>query len=306
MLASLSLDLDNKWSYLKSFGDRSWESYPTYLPYLVPRVLELLKKTDLTITFFVVGQDASIDENRMALKQIASAGHEVGNHSFHHDQWLHQYSPKQIHQELELAEQAILNATGQKTIGFRGPGFSYSTDVLQVLSERGYQYDASTFPTFLGPMARAYYFLHCKLQPADKERRKQMFGTFRNGFQSLRPYRWKETQTQLVELPVTTMPWLKVPIHLSYVMYLAAFSTQIALMYFKNAMRFCWLNRVEPSLLLHPLDFIGVDDEPGMGFFPGMTLRSDVKMKIADQLLQWMSQRFDCVTMSDHASKYRL
>ena len=31
-LASVSLDLDNKWSYLKSHNDPAWESHPGYLP----------------------------------------------------------------------------------------------------------------------------------------------------------------------------------------------------------------------------------------------------------------------------------
>ena len=31
-LASLSLDLDNQWSYMKTHGDAGWEALPTYLP----------------------------------------------------------------------------------------------------------------------------------------------------------------------------------------------------------------------------------------------------------------------------------
>ena len=35
-IASLSLDLDNKWSYMKTHGDAGWDLYPTYLPTVVP------------------------------------------------------------------------------------------------------------------------------------------------------------------------------------------------------------------------------------------------------------------------------
>ena len=38
-----------------------------------------------------------------------------------------------------------------------GPGFSVSEDVLLALERRGYRYDASTLPTFIGPLARAFY-----------------------------------------------------------------------------------------------------------------------------------------------------
>ncbi len=40
-VASLSLDLDNQWSYMKTHGDAGWESFPSYLDIVVPRVLEL-------------------------------------------------------------------------------------------------------------------------------------------------------------------------------------------------------------------------------------------------------------------------
>ena len=35
--ASLSLDLDNQWSYMKTHGDAGWQSFPSYLDTAVPR-----------------------------------------------------------------------------------------------------------------------------------------------------------------------------------------------------------------------------------------------------------------------------
>jgi hypothetical protein len=312
MLASISLDLDNKWSYMKTHGDPGWESFPSYLNVLVPRVIELLDDLGLKITFFVVGQDAALESNRTALGLISSRGHEVGNHSFHHEPWLHLYSREQIVEEFERSEQAIELATGVKTRGFRGPGFSFSPTVLSVLVERSYLYDCSTFPTFLGPIARMYYFFHSRLGKQERDKRKQLFGNWNAGFQRLRPYWWKRnsdaavptrkaSEGALLELPVTTMPWFKVPIHLSYVMYLASYSERLAESYFRNAMRLCWLNRIQPSLLLHPLDFLGGDDESDLAFFPGMQLPSKVKMRLARNVLCWMHSKFECVTMKQHA-----
>ncbi|HEX4778174.1 MAG TPA: polysaccharide deacetylase family protein, partial [Acidimicrobiia bacterium] len=84
-LASLSLDLDNQWSYMKTHGDAGWDSYPSYLDVVVPRVLDLLAARGLRITFFVVGQDAALDRNRDAIASLSAAGHEIGNHSFRHE-----------------------------------------------------------------------------------------------------------------------------------------------------------------------------------------------------------------------------
>src|SRR6185503_7071522 len=99
-IASLSLDLDNKWSYMKTHGDPGWEKFPSYLDLVVPRFLDVLQGLDLKITVFVVGQDAALEKNHTALRSISRAGHEIGNHSFHHEPWLHLYSDDEIVREL--------------------------------------------------------------------------------------------------------------------------------------------------------------------------------------------------------------
>jgi len=127
LLASLSLDLDNQWSYMKTHGDPGWESLPSYLNIVIPRVLQLLKDRGLTITFFVVGLDAEQDRNHDVLLSIAAAGHEIGNHSFHHEPWLHLYSQEQLATEIEKAEGSIERATGRRPIGSPGSATSTAT-----------------------------------------------------------------------------------------------------------------------------------------------------------------------------------
>jgi peptidoglycan-N-acetylglucosamine deacetylase len=301
MLASVSLDLDNKWAYLKGYGSDRWQDYPSYLPECVPEILASLERLGLTITFFIVGQDASLELNRGAIGAIARAGHEIANHSFHHEPWLHLYSEAEIHQELEATEQALVGLSDLPLRGFRGPGFSHSPTLLRVLRERGYEYDGSTFPTFLGPIARAYYLFTARLDEEERQKRKRLYGTISQGFMSLRPYRWKGQAAPLIEIPVTTMPWFKVPIHMTYVMFLAEKSPSLARLYFKSALHWCKFNRIEPSLLLHPLDFIGGDRESDLSFFPAMKLSTQAKQTLAIELLGWMSQRFRCCTMNEHA-----
>ena len=304
MISSVSLDLDNKWSYMKTHGDAGWEAFPSYLPQVVPTILDVLQSLDMKITFFVVGQDAVLAINGEPLMAIAAAGHEIGNHSFHHEPWLHEYSRERLVDEFSRSEAAIHNVTGAKTTGFRGPGFSYSKMVLEVLSERGYHYDASTFPTFLGPVARAYYMLHSRLTKADRTQRNALFGSAKAGFMSLRPYRWASLGLPLIEIPVTTLPWVKVPIHLSYIMYLATFSKMLAKTYFQSAITFCWVNRIEPSLLLHPLDFLGCDAEPDLAYFPGMSLKTATKVALARDCLTVLSRMFEVGTMLDHVKSF--
>jgi peptidoglycan/xylan/chitin deacetylase (PgdA/CDA1 family) len=301
-IASLSLDLDNKWSYLKTHGDPAWQDLPSYLDLVVPRVLEFLAARDLSITVFIVGQDAALDANREVLAAIPAGGHEIGNHSFLHEPWLHLYSASRIESELTRAEEAIERATGRRTVGFRGPGFTLSPATVASLARRGYLYDASTLPTFLGPLARLYYFMTARLTVEERRQRAALFGGLADGLRPLRPYRWQTPAGSLLEIPVTTMPGLRVPIHVSYVLYLNAVAPALALPYFRAALALCRLRGVEPSLLLHPLDFLGYDDTRDLDFFPAMRLPSARKLELVGEAIDALTSGFTVVTMEQHAS----
>jgi peptidoglycan-N-acetylglucosamine deacetylase len=300
-MGDLSLDLDNMWSYMKTHGNPDWQTHPSYLDILVPRVLEYLDKHDLRITFFIVGQDAALSKNHDALRRIPKAGHEVGNHSFHHEPWLHLYTTEEIEREFAASEAAIFEATGIRTRGFRGPGFSLSRSVLETLKRRGYLFDASTLPTFIGPLARAYYFFHSSLSDSEREKRRALFGSFKDCMRPLKPYLWDLDDGALLEIPVTTMPLTRAPFHVSYIMYLACYSPALALVYFRTALGLCRLTGVQPSLLLHPLDFLGSGDAEPLRFFPAMDMEPKDKLRLIDRILDIYKRYFTVVTMGQHA-----
>lgn len=293
--ASISLDLDNLWSYLKTQGVSGWESFPSYLDVVVPRILETLDRCHQRITFFVVGKDATIESNRAALKQIADAGHEIANHSFMHEPWLHLYNREQLHEEIGGAENAIAAVTGKKTRGFRGPGFSTSPLVREVLVERGYQYDGSIFPSALGPVARMFFFLNSKLSAEEKEKRKGLYGKFSDAFGMLKPFAWPNG---LVEIPVTTMPLFRVPVHATYLMFLAEKSEALAKAYWGTNIALSRLRDVSPSLLLHPTDFLDVTDVPQMSFFPGMRHSAVKKCALVEHAVRSMQKHWPVASMA--------
>lgn len=301
LVASISLDLDNLWSYLKTYGDASWVAYPTFIPTVVPRLLDVLDHHALRGTVFIVGKDTEDPRNLDSLRSITAAGHEVGNHSFHHEPWLHAYTREQISDEIERAESGIESATGARPRGFRGPGYSLSPDLLDVLAGRGYEFDASTLPTWIGPLARAYYFRASQMTDEEREIRSRLFGTARDGLRPIRPYYWQLSEQQLLEIPVTTMPVARIPMHFSYVLYLHQASPAVARAYFRTALRACQLRGVGPSLLLHPLDLIDASDAPGAEFFPGMALPATDKLAVIDWCLRQLSSRFDVRSCGEHA-----
>lgn len=298
-IAGISLDLDNQWSYMKIHGDEGWDQYPSYFDIFIPHILNVLDELNLKITFFIVGKDTESEENRKYLRMITDRGHEVGNHSYHHESWLQTYSYEKIENEIISAEKAIQEATGQKPIGFRGPGFSWSTDLLKVLEKRGYKYDASTLPTYLGPLARAYYFANSDLSKEEKRARKELFGKFSEGFRKLKPYQWDlgEGKT-IMEIPVTTMPIFKLPFHLSYLIYIGNISMGLMKLYLNIAIVLCKITKTPISFLLHPLDLVGGDQITQLAFFPGMNVGSKEKVEVFKKVIHTLKRHYEVINMS--------
>ena len=279
--AAISLDLDNQWSYQKTRGDDGWKRWPSYLDTFIPWFLDVLDDLDLKITFFVVGQDAAMEKNSRALAELSKRGHEIGNHSFLHEPWLHLYSRDDLRSEVSRAEAAITSATGFKPAGFRGPGYSFSPDLIEVLLDLGYLYDATTLPTYLGPLARLYYFQKSGLSEEERSQRRNLFGGFSVGRLPLKPYLWQTPDGRTIpEIPVTTFPLLKIPFHLSYLLYIGRRSERLMEIYLRAALRACRLTGTGLSFLLHPLDFLDRRQVPELAFFPAMNINRKAKLEI--------------------------
>ena len=302
--SSLSVDLDNHWSYLKTHGNPAWERFPSYLDRVVPLVCEFAEELDIGLTMFVVGQDAELGKNAGAMAMIGESGHEVANHSFHHEPWLHLKSHAEIEEEIGRAHRAIEQATGKASAGFRGPGFSISQDTMRVLDSHGYCYDASTLPTFIGPLARAFYMRGSGLDDDELEQRSQLFGSVKEVLRPNGPYLWRFSDGDAgpVEVPVTTMPLFRVPIHATYLLYIAKYSPALSGAYLRSALALCRLTGTMPSILLHSLDFIGAEDITDLGFFPGMDMSGEVKRGLLKDYASALLDFGTIVPVGEHAT----
>jgi hypothetical protein len=236
------------------------------------------------------------------LNEITQRGHDIGNHSFKHESWLQRYTKDQLEKEIQEAEKFIFKATGKDTIGFRGPGFSWSPELMGVLEKRNYLFDASTLPTFVGPIARMYYFWKSDLSPEQMRDRKDLFGGFRNGTRPVKPYIWQvRPGHSILEIPVTTIPFVKTPFHLSYLLYLSRISLFLMDFYLNIAIYLCKVTGTTPSYLLHPLDLIGGDKLKSLSFFPGMDLSSKQKTLVFNRVIKTLEKNFNLVSMETFA-----
>lgn len=302
-IASISMDLDNQWAYLRAAGRQGWAESPCYFGTVIPRIVDLLNELELPLTVFLVGRDLDADASVAAIQRFSDLkDHEFCNHSYNHEPWLHTLSRGEIEHEIDRTSTLIEQRFGQRPLGFRGPGFSCPELVLSILAERKFLYDASLFPTSMAPLARAYYMLKTGLRGEDRQRASKLYGGWSAMRQPNRPFLRQvdeapATDQRLWEIPVTVMPLARTPIHFSYLTYLASFSTLAAKTYFRTSLRMCQLTGTAPSLLLHPPDFMGREDDTEMGFFPAMQMPVDRKLAIVRWALKQFRNRFDVRTM---------
>lgn len=83
------------------------------------QVLDILKQNGVRATFFVVGDNVRYYPE--IARQISAEGHEIENHSLHHQRYMTFRDEKKIQKELLAANQIIYEVTGQRPTFFRPP-----------------------------------------------------------------------------------------------------------------------------------------------------------------------------------------
>jgi hypothetical protein len=301
-LATLSLDLDDAWAYLRTRGDRDWADARSVLPLTVERLLPVLSGLRLRITVFVVGRDAQGRAGQEAIRALAAAGHEIASHSQLHRAELAALPAGAIEEDLREAADAIEAITGLRPTGFRCPSFGSSPALLRTLVEGGYAYDASVLPTSLSPLLKVYYRARMRTGTPDQPQQ-HLFGRASNALLPLRPFRWRVDGEGLLELPVSTMPMLRTPMHMSYLQALGAISSSVADGYFRMALRMLRARGVPPSFLLHPTDLLDARDAPRLAFFPGMARPWDQKLEQLRAALSSLAESFEVVPLGAAARR---
>ena len=98
------------------------------------RLLEILAKHDVRATFFLIGR--YVEQCPEIAREIAKAGHVVGNHTFTHPLLIFK-SPAEIRRELSDCRAALQDAVGEHSNLFRPPFGGRRRAVLQVARELG-------------------------------------------------------------------------------------------------------------------------------------------------------------------------
>lgn len=106
----------------------------------VPRILETYQRLGLQQSFFVPGW--CIEQYPEAVEAMLEGGHEVGHHGY-----LHEDPTQHSHEEqIEWFDKAIdahRRVAGNTPKGYRAPVYNITQDLIDLLIERGFEYDSS-------------------------------------------------------------------------------------------------------------------------------------------------------------------
>jgi hypothetical protein len=147
-LAAISVDLDEVPCYAAIHGLPAPPDAVAHAVYdaALPRFEALFAEHTIAATFFAIGSDLERAAAAAAIGRLHAAGHEIGNHSFHHRYDLTRRSRDEQRDDVARGALAIESATGEPPRGFRAPGYCMSDDLLATLGELGVRYHSSIFP----------------------------------------------------------------------------------------------------------------------------------------------------------------
>ncbi len=104
-------------------------------PRYTERILSILEKYNVKATFFVIG--VNIQNYPEPLRKIYEAGHEVGNHTFLHDN-SKDLNSNNARLEMEKCDNIIYENIGIRPKLFRPPRGACNKDVVEAARELGY------------------------------------------------------------------------------------------------------------------------------------------------------------------------
>lgn len=104
-------------------------------PAFTPRVLEALREAGVKATFMVMGWNAA--QHPELLKEVVAAGHEIGNHSWSHEDLAFQ-TAEQTRDQIVKAKETIEDIVQVPLVGFRPPRGVLNGSALMVCAELGY------------------------------------------------------------------------------------------------------------------------------------------------------------------------
>jgi len=143
----LTFDIEDWYNCDFISGDFNWDKYEVRIYEGIERILEELDRRKIKGTFFCLGWIA--EKHPDVVRRIDSHGHHIGCHSYQHE-LAFRLDEKGFRKDTEKSKKLLEDLIGREVDAYRAPGFSITknnTWAFEVLSELGFLYDCSIFPS---------------------------------------------------------------------------------------------------------------------------------------------------------------
>jgi peptidoglycan/xylan/chitin deacetylase (PgdA/CDA1 family) len=144
----VSVDLDEVPNYHAIHGLPLPDASTANLVYAVAleRIQTFASVHSLPLTLFAIGADLTRRSNADKLRELATRGHELANHSLDHRYDLTRLPRAEMERQVLGGLERLRESTGYVARGFRAPGYTTSDVLMDVVASSGATYDSSVFP----------------------------------------------------------------------------------------------------------------------------------------------------------------
>lgn len=296
----VQVDLDGLDAVLDCYGSQLKDDETDFI-YTdgVVRLLELLKEYDLKATFFLIGKDAKVPYKRQIIERIVREGHELANHTYSHPLSFARLSPEEQKMEIDQCSAVISAISSKPPRGFRAPGYAITSAVVNHLEKQQFTYDASVFPCAFSWLIRGWQSLF-----SASRYEKDKYGSTMHAIAPCSAYqpdretihRRSHDKRNIYEIPVSTMPIVRLPFHGSYVMVLSKLSLRMALCYWMAGFKWHLQKKQPYTFVIHPLELTCMAHDYRLTAQIGYDVEIEKKMRVYREIFAQLKNNTEVVT----------
>lgn len=228
----------------------------------VPLLLDLFNEYNVRSTFFVTSDAA--ENTAGVLREVIRHKHEIGHHGYEHQHFYLQ-KPNKHYVSIKEATKKISDYLKVIPIGFRAHLFKVNEEILKSLIKLGYKYDSSIISS--SKMLNKHSSTKAPKTP----------------YHLILHNMCKKRQLAIIEIPISILPIIKLPLGLSYIKFFgSSFSKFFLLM----------INQKVTTLYLHPYDLFSLPDEANVPFYFRLAHKKGRGFSILRGLLEYFEETF--------------
>jgi peptidoglycan/xylan/chitin deacetylase (PgdA/CDA1 family) len=290
--AGLSVDIDSVASHLEGYGFRRPPDDGVAYTVALPRILELLSRTGSRATFFLIAEEARSQSE--AVRRIVAEGHEVASHSMTHRLPFVDLDPQARHLEITASKALLEDLGGQEVSGFRAPSWDAGPWLVPDLVAAGYRYDSSAYPSVLLLVLRAAVAWR-----GHRPRRRSGRRVWSAVLGPRKPYRIETVRGSLVEVPMYTIPVLRLP-------YYHTLRFVLPGTLFRFIRRVAQAQRQTVWYQFHAVDFLSMGDglDQRIACHPGMRLSLERKLELAAEAIRDLGHERTVIPLRELVAPY--